>query len=1155
MINKNNILTKKSAISYFQILTLVISLFAFSYIIFSSTVSPVDAQIGTQYGCCEKTNSGEFCQDVPQSQCSGKFSPTSCQDTSFSSCNIGCCVSSQTGICAKQATKGLCELQGGKFSDSKECAVNECKKGCCGLGNENKWLSRQNCEFEAKSLGYPFEFDETVKSEAACVLLVEGNKTGACVFQSGDKKTCKYTTLNDCITRTGSENNFYNGFCSGLDSSLNVSCTAKNYTGCLDGKEDVYWFDSCDNQEDIALDCNLFDGNYCGKDNNKKYICKDINCVVDGVTRKNGESWCEYDGSIGIGNNGTYGKDPVGSRHLRHVCYFGEEKVEYCSDYRNEICVEQKFDIENGDISQAACRTNNWRSCLSYNNDGNSSESKCNKNPDCFYRKIDMTKGNGNFKFNLCLPKYPPGFDITIDENLAADTSGNAKNPSTEICSSISEECTEIWVKSCIFCSWKCKVNCDCHTQKFTNQMNDLCVSLGDCGAYTNYVGEVTTGGYNIPPAWKHPGKLSNARLDEYKKNADKNPNQLPANPGDFEFLKLISPEDLDTILENGTFLEKITGASGSPLLLKILSISGKDDERLREGIANPLFTPINYAGYTAADLGINIGKPDFKKKSIGAGQLIGGAIAAAGLLLGSIALAIVGLIIAFIFLSKTRENHVKFQCKPWTPPTGVTQADCDKCNQLNIPCTEYRCESLGETCEIENKGTPYQLCLDKGGNLSIPQIKPWTGLNRELPSSGYKYENIKTNGYEIVKSDDNGCIEPFTNIKYGIKIENTNGEKQNARCKIDVDATKSFDEMASDFDERFGGASLPYHMSTIFIPSPEAFKNQYNLTDEDIKKLGDTRFYVKCSSNGRESSAFEIKTCVNPGPDLTPPRIITANPASGSYIKYGQNELDLEVYVNEPSSCRMSKSDKAYGSMETELTCNTLIEDYTTYGLKCSTRLTNINDTSQYYIRCQDLSSNHNVMSESFVYSISKTQSPLEISKTKPQDGDVITGGSDPFSLDLKIETTGGAGNNTICEWEETNRGYRDSFPSGSNNAYTYRLTTALNGDYNINFMCEDAAGNKAEKNISFQLKLDTNGPGIARIFNDGGLKIITIEKSECRYSFTPNLLFENLTIMNSDDGREHFADWQLNTYYIQCEDEFGNRGGILKVRPFNLI
>ena len=287
----------------------------------------------------------------------------------------------------------------------------------------------------------------------------------------------------------------------------------------------------------------------------------------------------------------------------------------------------------------------------------------------------------------------------------------------------------------------------------------------------------------------------------------------------------------------------------------------------------------------------------------------------------------------------------------------------------------------------------------------------------------------------------------------------------------------------------------------------------------------------------------------------MTPPRITATNPATGSHIKYGQNELNLEVYVNEPSNCKISKSDKTYDSMETQLSCDSLIENYTIYGLKCKTQLTNINDTSQYYIRCQDLSSNHNAMSESFVYSISKTHSPLEISRTKPQDGDVIIAGSDPFSLDLKIETTGGAGNNTICEWKETNRGYGDSFPRGSNNAYSYRLTTALNGDYNMNFMCEDVAGNKAEKNASFELRLDTNGPGIARIFNDGGLKVITIEKSECRYSFTPNLLFENLTVMESSDGREHLADWKLNTYYIQCEDEFGNRGGLLKVRPYDII
>ena len=79
---------------------------------------------------------------------------------------------------------------------------------------------------------------------------------------------------------------------------------------------------------------------------------------IDGriVEKKNGESWCEYEGKIGDG------RDVVGSRHVKHICFMGEERIEPCADYRQEICVQSDTTLENGKtFSEAACRINNWR--------------------------------------------------------------------------------------------------------------------------------------------------------------------------------------------------------------------------------------------------------------------------------------------------------------------------------------------------------------------------------------------------------------------------------------------------------------------------------------------------------------------------------------------------------------------------------------------------------------------------------------------------------------------------------------------------------------------------------------------------------------------------------------------------------------------------
>jgi len=39
------------------------------------------------------------------------------------------------------------------------------------------------------------------------------------------------------------------------------------------------------------------------------------------------------------------------------------------------------------------------------------------------------------------------------------------------------------------------------------------------------------------------------------------------------------------------------------------------------------------------------------------------------------------------------------------------------------------------------------------------------------------------------------------------------------------------------------------------------------------------------------------------------------------------------------------------------------------------------------------------------------------------------------------------------------------------------------------------------------------------------------------------------------SGDGIKHLAEWRLKTYYIQCADNFENKGIKLKVRAYDLI
>ncbi|MEM0465785.1 MAG: hypothetical protein QXW97_03760 [Candidatus Pacearchaeota archaeon] len=1144
-ISKKNIINYRRKLSYLEIVLLITSVVSFSYLLSDNMVNaapPMNI-------CCEKLKSGAVCQNVKdENECDSNFkkAPTECKDTDF--CSLGCCISSSTGICNINTPKAICPKE--EFKNSPDCNINECKKGCCILGDSTEWTTEKNCQHKADFKGITADFNREIKSEIKCLFFSEKNKLGACILDSTTRK-CLYTTLEECnkklkIKGDLKNENFYEGkFCS--DKSLNTSCTPKSYFGCQVGKEDVYYFDSCNNPEDIKQDCNIFESTYCGKVNNA-YTCKDISCNTKSGKRKNGESWCEYDEVIGNG------KDMVGSRHVRHYCYMGEEKIEPCADYRNEICVQEDIPYKNTVISQSACRINNWRSCFSYNSKKNEEMSKlCNENPDCYIKEIDI---DDQFKFKICLPKYPPGFKLKIDEKYLTDE--NYKNPAEEICGLGSQECTVI--KVCTLFGCRIVVNENCLEKEFTQKMNDFCVSLGDCGGYVNFNNDVTQDGYIITSDGDIPPRLSNNDILNLKKNSGKK----PALPGNLNFLGAlgnlndIENEDYNQIYNGESILERelqaIKGAMGSPLLIKILTNNRNDT---LANIDNTIPSSVDISKFSNAISSIKAGiSSNYElRKILGlpASSVIAGGISAvigAGIgysLYGTVWSALfgasfLGLLLFFLFFSKIEYIHVNFKCLPWQPPI---KGNCDICNN-DLFCTEYRCSSLGQNCELINKGTGNELCISKKTILSLPIIKPW----KDLITPGFEYYNVNDNGFEIVNSSNKGCIPAFTNVKLGIQTLNNDGSLQYTQCKLDMTASKTYDEMADFFNEIHQNSYLPYHRRSIVLPSPDILKYQFNATPEQIQKLKEIKFYIKCKNlDGIENpNAFEIKLCVDPAPDLTPPYITKTIPENGAKIKYGINEINVNVFVNEPANCKWSKEDKSYNEMENFLICNNYLGNYTIYGFSCFANFNQLKNNTKFYIRCQDLSDNKNNMTASYIYELSNSKSELLIKNIYPSPGEEIYTGTLPFDLNLRLETSGGAEDGkSICMWEGNGFG-PDLFTQTNSSFHSYQWKYAISGDYNLNFKCEDIAGNIAENSTFFSLILDDSGPKISRIFNKEGLKIITNENAECRYSFNKKFLFENSSIM-SGNSIEHVSEWKINNYNIQCIDNFGNKGNIFKI------
>ena len=1165
--------TNKALMSYFQILIMIISLFSFSYLYngFNKNINYknifnnlgkyileelekgfVSAQVSGD-GCCEINKNGNTCQNTNLANCDlkGKTAPTKCENTDF--CERGCCISPDNGLCNKKTSKIDCEKSGGKYEKGENCNINECRNGCCIIGGESIWTTENNCKFEGNTQNkdLPTEWQQDVESELQCLFKSEANKNGACVFDSvkGDKK-CVLTSLDDCVKRTGSETNFVKDvFCS--DKNLNTICKAKDHKGCVNGEEDVYWFDSCGNKEDPAQDCDFYRGSYCGKELNE-YVCKDIRCDTNGdkiKDRANGESWCSYDAAIGNG------KDTAGSRHVKHICNMGTERIAPCADYRNEICVQEDANIEGKSFSQAACRVNQWRTCLDFNKikDQGSMTNKCEQNPDCWVKHIAM---GGSFDFKVCLPEYPPGFDLLSNNLYDEDGNLNEENyykasAADGICDIASLKCTETWICSIFGCI--CSDNCDCHTEKFTREMNDFCTALGDCGAYINYIGEGTDSGYSLKAVGGGgPPRLSNADMGHSKYASIPS---KPAPPGDISFFNNLNSESFPEITKKDnsslTAFEKellaSAGAYGNPLLLEILKQNADNASEIN--INNIPSGKIELSKFTgaisSAKAGIiaQIGKYDKETKDYSMiAAMIAGLIAY--VITSSIMISMIAALLGFLLgLFWIIQVDIYFTCMPWDPPDGGK--DCNKCNNLEVPCTEYRCESLGQLCQIINKGTGNDLCVAKPANETLPMIKPF----ENAITKGYKYHNVGADGFEVVNITDNGCLEPYEPVDIGIKVDPF------AKCRIGPDSKASYEEMSDSFGPK-GNNVLPAHLLKLFFPSPEAFRNVYNLTDEQIKVLGKIDYYVKCKTASGKSNPepYHIKTCIKPGPDLTPPRIIIAKPTSGNYIKFGNTEENVIFYVNEPSECKYSLEDKKFDDMENKMNCDINPANYTLYGLACETKLTSLDKNNKFYIRCRDISDNKNTMEQSYIYEIKKSETKLIIDEIIPRNGESVENSVEPVSLKFRLRTSGGANKGeSICNWE--GNGYGDQFrykDKNGSNVHEYDVNLAQ-GNYLINFKCEDQAGNIAENSSSFKISIDKFGPKITRIYFDNGLKIVTSEEAECKYSFMRNFEYENATKMGSDKFN-HFAGFDFKTYYVQCQDILGNKGGRIKVRPYSV-
>jgi hypothetical protein len=504
--------------------------------------------VGEATWCAERTIDGAWCQNVPSEQINQDYrsAQTSCESTSF--CKLGTCIDSSQGTCLENTPQRVCQENNGFWEDLEPEQIPQCQLGCCILGEEAAFVTQSRCEVLSSKYGLETNYRNDIKDEVSCIASASPQAKGACVIDTGFQRDCRFTTKANCNELQASSNNnveFHEDFLCSAE-SLGTICGPSRQTTCVEGKDAVYYLDTCGNTANIydssryndkeywtriydigesctlnpslsnsasCGSCNYFAGSLCKEynrgssetptaPNQGSYVCADLSCTYQGQDYEHGESWCATNTEDEDFNN------LPGSEYFRMVCYNGEVTAEQCAPFRNEICTES---IIEPDFSVAQCKTNRWQDCV-LQESKNACEDTGNRDCQWLEGESLLTDNQGNalvvnaegelvpapelsgpfdileLKEATCVPLNAPGLQFWEGDS----SQGQAAE---ELCFIASEDCVVRFEKDvgdlAFGSDWDCKENCHCLPGgNWEEAKNNLCFALGDCGSSLNYIGE-----------------------------------------------------------------------------------------------------------------------------------------------------------------------------------------------------------------------------------------------------------------------------------------------------------------------------------------------------------------------------------------------------------------------------------------------------------------------------------------------------------------------------------------------------------------------------------------------------------------------------------------------------------------------------------------
>ena len=1114
--------------------------------------------------CCEVTKNGNLCQYTDEVNCAlGSLSAaTTCEQTSF--CQLGCGVSTDEGLCFENTQKAFAVSQNLTWVEDATCDIPQCQKGCCVLNDQYTFVTQARCKKETSIFpDLKLDFREDIKTEQACLEESLAEETGCCEI---DQNTCNFGTRAECLELGKDASKFKKDtLCS--NEKLSCECTSRHTQGCLPGKEDVYWFDSCGNPEDVVDNsqpytgfvkdpqcqafpndpncgnCDYSRGTVCGQKDDNNFACLSVNCATTitdpntpgtGIPRKNGESWCVFDDNKGPG------LDTVGSRYFRHSCILGKEVIEECADFRSEFCIQGEKLTSSGRFTEAKCKVNNPASCYAIE-----------KQEDCQSELLDC-----QWLIDKCVPFVSPGFRFW-------------EGGGTDVCAQASE------TKGFVFKGEEKEKVAGEEISKWISQKSAQCRALGDCGENINFLGVQGSAGFenslgketleeaegffdrltkNALLKFGAPlvgGILVSSVFSEGKSSLLFGPEKLIGKGifwGDEDFwgreIKEL-PKDAEgkaiDISQEGAVAEAKNGelwVNKEGDLYKLSKENAgtyiKKEEQIQipfrpgEGKILPKVDEIS-----EDDLGKSVGiLRDEGKYAAGEGFTFGKAVSLA--LTGYLLYVLIDA--AFFGDPAKEQTTVTVTCSPWQAPTGGN--NCEACDDNpNKLCTEYRCRSLGQLCELVNEGTGNETCVNiSPKDANSPVLEP--NLNA-LQKGHTLTKTTFPGGFEGFKI--NQIIEPFSPVSFGVLTD------EPSQCKISTKQGIPYKEM-----EVFFGDNLFVidHRLALNLPL-DAATNELAVSNDGFYTL-----YAKCQDKGGNVNAkdYFIQFQIKAGPDLTSAVIEVASLPPNAQIPHDVTSTPYSVFLNEPAECRYNLADKDYDQMANDFACSATISPVF-YGLyECNTNLKGLNPEQNniIYVRCRDQPgkpiTDRNTNSESYVQ-VLRPSDPLKIASLSPS-GQIFQD-----SAVLQIETADGAEQDGTaqCGFSRTQSNFI-LFSQTNSSKHTQNLVNLPKAKYTYYIQCRDLADNIVAEKIEFEVTVDTKAPEIVNIYQDKTtatslFHIETDEPSTCEYSTVGRFNVGDGKLMTGTDVKGHDAVLDSDTFYIRCKDTANNQMPLITI------